>query len=274
MTDIFKNNQRLKKTDLVISLDDRSFKFGDGCFETIPFYNQKCFMFKEHLKRLEAGLRALHIDLDLKHIEVQAYTLIHDSDIQDGFVRVLCSRGEGSIGFLPSADCKAYYIIELVKRVGSLPSETKLFVSSYKRINPSQLPIHSKLNNGLNSVLARIEAKQHGCFEALQLSEEGYVSEGSSSNICWLHGNRLYMPSESCNVLPGITQSVLEQISPIQIMKGEYRLKHVFDADEVYLTNSAWEICPVHTIHGYKKVYETKMFKKLAVLFKRYRSSE
>jgi branched-subunit amino acid aminotransferase/4-amino-4-deoxychorismate lyase len=267
---VFRNNQLLEKKDVLVSLDDRSFRFGDGCFETIPFYSNRSFKVSEHLSRLKNGLDALSIELTIDQIPAQIKTLIDTVSYTDGFIRINCSRGSGSIGFLPTSACEPYYIIEVLERTVLIPEKMCLYLSKIPKISEQQLPIHSKLNNSLNSILARIEADKNKCFESLQFTLDGRISEGSSSNISWLKNNVLYMPSSSCDILQGITQLVLEEISTFKINRGEFILKNLVQADEIFLTNSAWEIVSVNSIHSEEWEPKTFHIELLQEKFKQY----
>lgn len=273
MPKLFRNNELLDQKDVHISLDDRSFRFGDGCFETIPFYSGKPFKLTEHLSRLRSGLNALSISLLIENMPSQIETLIGTVSFNDGFIRVNCSRGSGSTGFLPTSKCKPYYIIEILERKNRSSQEVCLFLSDIPRISRLQLPIYSKLNSSLNSVLARVEAENHHCFEALQFTLSGFISEGSSSNISWLKNDILYMPSNTCDILQGITQLVIEEISPFNIKRGEFKIDDLCDADEIFLTNSAWEIISVNSIYSKEWEPKTSHIEMLQEKFKHYISN-
>ena len=271
---IFRNKQLFEKKDVHIPVDDRSFRFGDGCFETIPFYKNKPFKLSEHLERLKNWFDALSIGLTIDTIPEQIITLIETVSYTDGFIRINCSRGSGSIGFLPTDKCEPYYIIEILERNIVIPKKCRLYLSNTPKISNQQLPIHAKLNNSLNSILARIEAEKNNCFESLQFTTNGYISEGSSSNISWLKNDIVYMPSKNCDILQGITQLVMEKISPFKIKRGEFLLKDLQSADEIFLTNSAWEIISIDSIFSNDWKPKTSHIEMLQEKFKKYVSND
>lgn len=246
MNIIYKNNKRLLKSDLHIALDDRSFRFGDGCFETIPFFAKKCLGLDAHLMRLKQSLEALKIKLDLSTISAQVATLLAEADYADGICRIICSRGEGSHGFLPSKHAEAYYIIECAENSAKPPSNVRLYISTIQRFSAKVMPVRAKLNNGLNSILARLEAEENNCTEALLLDEFGKIAEGSSSNICAkIDGQFCFAKSES--KLNGITELIMKECFP-KHKEIELSLDDLKTASSIYIMNSGFGVLVVDSI--------------------------
>jgi branched-subunit amino acid aminotransferase/4-amino-4-deoxychorismate lyase len=121
-------------------------------------------------------------------------------------------------------------------------------MSSWKKISPACLPIHTKTLQCLNSVLSRGEAEENGCFEALLMSEKGHVCECSSANIFWFKGNTLYTPSVESGILPGTTRAAIIRLSPYKVVEGIYSLEDMLSADEIFLSNVTLKTCPVGEI--------------------------
>jgi branched-subunit amino acid aminotransferase/4-amino-4-deoxychorismate lyase len=252
---IMKNGKFILEKDAHVSISDRSFRFGDGCFETIPFYDRKIFRKKDHLNRLKNALKYLKIELDIKDISRALKKMIMNTPCSTGFFRVICSRGEGSCGYLPK-NAEPVFYIDGFERNFERPKKVIIGQSQYLKIETNQIPVNVKLNSNISSVLSRIEAEEQNLFENILLTKDGYISECSSSNIGWFKDDTLYFPSEKCSPLEGITQKVVEEISSFKIEKGEYSLEELISADEVILLNSNWEILSVDKFE--KKKYQIK----------------
>lgn len=239
----YHNGQYVEAKKVSISAHDRGFRFGDGVFETIPVYGAKPYQVDWHLKRLEAGLAAIDIeDPGLGRDEVME--MIRRNVIGDGFVRIMISRGEGSLGYLPDYDITPTVLIEAFPRTEPLPDEpASLFLSSYKKPSLDMLPVNVKLAQGLNSTLARLEAQNKNCFEALQLNVEGHICETSSANIFWVVGDKIYTPPLSTGCLNGSTRAALMRI--VSVYQAKIPLASLQEADEVFLTNCNWQVLPV-----------------------------
>lgn len=251
---IYKNSEKLHRSDLRIALDDRSFRFGDGCFETIPFFSKNFLYLNAHLARLRETLSLLKITLDLSPIAAQLASLVAESPYTDGICRIICSRGEGSRGFLPNENCEAYYILECQENSAKLPAAVQLHLSSYTRFGSNILPTSGKLNNGLNSVLARLEAAENACFESILCDSDGFLCEGSSSNICLKLGSD-YVFVKSDAKLNGITEMVMKNAFPIAAER-QLPVAALAEASAVYLMNSGYGVVAADGVPSIGKVYQ------------------
>jgi branched-chain amino acid aminotransferase len=120
-----------------------------------------------------------------------------------------------------------------------------LWLSGYEKISPKALPVASKLGSGLNSVLARIEAMEHHCADALLLNAQGHIAETGASNIFWLKENVLYTPALSTGILEGATREAILRLSPCETQEVETGLEALKEADAVFLTNVVLKAYPV-----------------------------
>ena len=226
----------------IISTADRGFRFGDGIFETIAVYSSVPYQLEWHLERLKAGLAAIKIaNPNLKSADI--VEIIKRNNITDGFVRIMISRGEGSQGYLPKPQIKPTVIIEAFPRKDPMPESATLFFSTYLKPSLKSLPVNFKLAQGLNSTLARLEAQEKGCFEALQMSSDGSVCEASSANIFWVKGDAIFTPALSTGCLMGSARAALLRLAKIEEVTA--LVADIRTADEVFLTNANWQILPV-----------------------------
>jgi len=237
-----------------ISVDERGFRFGDGLFETIPVHARIPYLWGYHMERLTAGLKALRIDCDATHLQPQALRLLEQNNITEGVLRISISRGIGSRGYLPFPATLAPTIIMQTLNRPALPKEaTKLWLSAYEKISPRAMPTDCKLAQGVNAALARMEAVDHGCHEALQCSAQGHIAEASSANIFWLEEGILYTAALASGALAGVTRRRLMELSPYPVKEGLFTLDNLQKAEAVILTNAAMGILAVESLapHGF-----------------------
>ena len=251
MTIFYHNDRYVDAVQARVSADDRGFRFGDGLFETIAVYGGKPYQIDWHMERLQAGLAALKIPQTL-NLKPETLETIKRNNITEGFARIMISRGEGSIGYLPKPNIKPTILIEAFPRTEPLPQPATLFRSSHIKPPLESLPTNMKLAQGVNSTLARLEAQENGCFEALQVNAQGHLCEASSANLFWVKKGIVYTPSLSTGCLNGSTRAALMRITKVHQVKDPPTALH--EADEVFLTNCVWRVLPVIELKplGYK----------------------
>lgn len=245
MSYVYVKNRFVPRADAVISVQERGFRFGDGLFETIRLIQGVPYQWDLHMARLNEGLKQLNIAFDTKNLHSITNELIVKNRASEGFLRLSVSRGIGSRGFLPMEETIPTLVVETLLPVESTPETSSLWLSSWQKPDKKALPVHIKTMQGLNSTLARIEAQENQCIEALLLGGDNHICEGSSSNIFWVKDEILYTPSIDCGVLAGtIREAILRQdIFPVK--QGFYSLEDLKTADEVFITNVAWLILPI-----------------------------
>lgn len=239
---VYLNDDFLPADQAKISINDRGFRFGDGLFETIRVEKGAPLHWLQHMQRLEDGLKALKIQYDVGGLEDVCLELLAKNELQEGLARIAITRGEGGRGYLPDPKSSPTVLLETFPLPEKPQEPVQLWVSSYQKISKKALPVHVKMAQGLNSTLARMEAQEHGCFEAILLNEHGHICECSSSNIFWEKDGALYTPDESCGLLPGVMRQQVIDESELPVKTGEYTLEDIKQADRVFVTNVAWGI--------------------------------
>lgn len=229
-----------------MDINDRGFRFGDGVFETIRLQNGKFFKIDSHLERLKYSLKAIKIEFDISQIKQICSNLIEKNSVDKGFIRISISRGVGSRGYLPENGIKPTLLIQCLDDISYDNAPVDLWLSSYRKIPDICLPSVAKTAQGLSSTLARMEAKENQCFEALLLSIEGNICEASSGNIFWYKNGRLYTPKN--NILKGIMRQTVIEISPYEVVEGDFIINDLQRAEEVFITNIAWQIKPIKSL--------------------------
>lgn len=232
-----------------ISIDERGFRFGDGVFETIPVYSGVPYLLPYHLARLQTGLAALKIEYKTASLTPSVSEVIAANRMEQGVVRIYVSRGIGSQGYLPVSPAPSPTLLIQPLPMPQIPgAPVTLWLSTWEKISPRALPTESKLAQGLNATLARMEAREHGCYDALQQSAVGHVSEASSANIFWLKQGVLYTPALSTGALAGVTRRRLMELVSTPVREGEFTLQDMRGAEAVFLTNAACGIVPVSSL--------------------------
>lgn len=235
-----------------LACQERGFRFGDGVFETIAVQQGIPYQWEVHHQRLIRGLETLRIPLPDEDIRQCCLDILQKNEVEQGFVRLSISRGIGSRGYLPvpppSQPQAPTVVIETLPPVDVPRQSVDLWRSQYTKPLSSAIPAGIKTMQGLNSTLARLEAQEHGCFEALLTTPQGDICEGSSSNIFWFAKGVLYTPSLDCPAVAGTTRAAILRVSPYPILEGCYSLDDLRQADEVFLTNVAWGVLPVRSL--------------------------
>ncbi len=177
--------------------------------------------------------------------------------IRDGYIRLVVTRGIGSLGLNPRS-CKKGSVIIIAGKIQLYPPEyyqrglDLITVPTTRNLHNSVNPAIKSLNY-LNNILAKIEANNAGVEEAVMLNAEGFVAECTGDNIFIVKNGALLTPPLSAGALYGITrQTVVELAEQAGIKVAEPNLTRydLFCADECFITGSAAEIVPVVKIDG------------------------
>ncbi|MDB6016781.1 MAG: branched-chain amino acid aminotransferase [Pedosphaera sp.] len=242
-----------------VSVFDHGLLYGDGIFEGIRAYNGRVFKLKEHIDRLFYSAKAILLKVPLSHAAMMKAVVdtCRANKIRDGYIRLMVTRGVGTLGLNPNR-CKKPSVIIIADKIQLYPP------SYYKKgltiiTVPTVRNLHSALNpaikslNYLNNILAKIEATNGGCEEAVMLNAEGYVSECTGDNIFIVKGKQLLTPPLSAGTLYGITREVVMDLArEAGLTIGEPNLTRydLFNADECFLTGTGAELIPVVKIDG------------------------
>ncbi len=245
--------------DAKISVLDHGLLYGDGVFEGIRVYNGRVFRLKEHIDRLLCSAKAILLKPPLTHAQIMRAVVeaCRRNKVRDGYVRLLVTRGVGTLGLNPRR-CKRPSVIIIAGKIQLYPAE--LYERGMAIVTvPTVRNLHSALNpaikslNYLNNILAKIEALNAGCEEALMLNAEGYVAECTGDNVFIVKNGTLSTPPLSAGALHGITRGVVIEIateSGLKVAEPNLTRYDLFSADECFLTGSGAEIVPVVMIDG------------------------
>ena len=248
--------------EATVNVRDRGFLYGDAAFETLRAYNGQVFEWEAHADRLRETCEVLQLDHDLSDADLRSRIdeTLAANDLREAYVRLSVTRGVQPGKLTPSeeVDPTVVVIVNELPRGGrgSTPvwdGPATLQTVRTQRVADRAIPARAKTHNYLNGILARLELRATGADEALMLDAEGHLAEGATSNLFFVDGQSLKTPSLDGPVLPGITRDVvidLARSEGIPVDEGAYTLDDVRTADEVFLTNTTWEVRPVETVDG------------------------
>jgi branched-chain amino acid aminotransferase len=251
---IFISGKLYDKEDAKISVYDHGLLYGDGVFEGIRSYAGKVFRMAAHLDRLWDSAKAIWLTIPMTKAEMAAAieSTLAANGIKDGYIRVLVTRGAGSLGLDPNR-CSDPQVIVITDRISLYPEELyrkglEIVTVSTARNHPAALNPRIKSLNYLNNILAKIEGLQAGCIEALMLNHKGEVAECTGDNIFLVRQGRLLTPPTEAGILEGITRDAVIELaveSGVTVRETPLTKHDVYIADECFLTGTAAEVIPV-----------------------------
>ncbi len=247
------NGRFLPLEEANVSIEDRGFQFGDGVYEVIRGYGGALFRLEDHLSRLERSAQAISISVPFSQIEWEA--LIREGVKRSGY-----------------GECKVY--IQLTR--GTAPREHRFpcsasptVVMTFREIpemdaSVRQRGVHAvtlpdlrwglcsiKSLNLLPNVLARQEANEAGAFEAI-LVKNGFVTEGTSSNVCLVMDGTIVTPSLNDHLLAGVTRAVVLELARqrgLPVEERNVREEELLQADELFLIGTTIDVVPVSRLN-------------------------
>lgn len=256
---VYINGEFFKKEDAKISVFDHGLLYGDGIFEGIRSYNGRVFKLWEHIERLyrSAHVLLLRIPYTKEEMAKAVLSTVRMNNLQDAYIRLIVTRGEGDLGLDPRK-CSNPNVIIIADKIVLYPEriyeEGLCIVTVATRRNvPEALNPCIKSLNYLNNILAKIEANNVGAAEALMLSIDGYVTECTGENIFIIKDSTLITPPSYIGALEGITRAVVMELAEKEglCVKEELFTRYtLYNAEECFLTGTAAEVVPVTKVDG------------------------
>jgi len=253
------NGKLYEKEDARISVYDHGLLYGDGVFEGARVYGGKIFHCAEHVDRLFDSARAIALEMPVNREELThaMYDTLEANGLRDGYLRVLVTRGVGTLGLDPYK-CAEPQVIIIADSITLYPEEfykTGLTVVSVPTMRNMANAVSPRIKsmNYLNNILAKIEALQAGAQEAVMLNAQGMVAECAGDNIFIVKNGRLTTPPVHAGILAGITRNVvlgLAVSAGIETAEEDVSRFDLYVADECFLTGTAAEIIPVVKVDG------------------------
>lgn len=251
---IFLDGQFVEKEDAKISVFDHGLLYGDGIFEGIRIYKNCVYRLDEHLERLEYSAKAILLNMPWSRQELS--DLVCEScrinDLSDGYIRLIVTRGAGSLGLSPNS-CPNPSLIIIADKITLYPEECytdglKIVTVATRRTNAAALNPGVKSLNYLNNIMAKVEAAQAGALEGIMLNDQGNVAECTGDNLFIVHKGVIFTPHASNGALRGITRQAVIDIANsqgIEVREVNLTRYEIWNADECFLTGTAAELIPV-----------------------------
>jgi branched-chain amino acid aminotransferase len=256
---IWLNGSLVDEANAKISVFDHGLLYGDGVFEGIRVYSSKIFELDAHLKRLYESARVLRLKIDMTPQQLADVTeqTVRANNIADGYIRLVVTRGIGSLGINPFV-CQKPQIIIIADDIQLYPEEfcetgIKVISACTIRNHPLAIPPQVKSLNYLNNILAKIEALDAGVPEAIMFNHEGFVAEASGDNVFIIKNGIVYAPPIQAGSLEGITRTVVMRLAKregFEVVEKNLTRFDLYVADELFLTGTAAEVIGVVEIDG------------------------
>lgn len=256
---VYIDGNLVDEADAKISVFDHGFLYGDGVFEGIRVYGGKAFLLDQHIKRLYESALSIRLEIPLSPTEMVATIdrTLAANNIVEGYVRLVVSRGAGTLG-LDIRRTSNPQVIVIADTISLYPEEMyrdglKIITASTIRNHAAALSPRIKSLNYLNNILAKIEAIDGGCIEALMLNAKGEVAECTGDNIFIVKNGVLKTPPPDAGILEGITREAvigLAKEAGLTVQEVTMVRHDIFIADECFLTGTAAEVIPVVSLDG------------------------
>ncbi len=251
---VFMNGTLVSENDAKVSVFDHGLLYGDGVFEGLRSYGGQVFRLDSHIDRLWESAKAICLEIPMSKKEVSSAVnaTLEANQLLDGYVRLVVTRGAGSLGLDPNRTSHPQVIV-IADTITLYPREfydkvLSIITASTQRTHSAALSPRIKSLNYLNNIMAKLEGLRAGCVEALMLNHKGEVAECTGDNIFVVRSGTLVTPPSDAGILEGITRgAVIELAEAAKIDCQEKTLvRHdLYTADECFLTGTAAEVIPV-----------------------------
>lgn len=258
---IWLDGQLVPAAQATVSVMDHGVLYGDGVFEGIRSYSGKVLKLRTHLARFFESAKAIRLDLPYCADELAdaIRETLAANGRADGYIRLAATRGVGTMGLNPFLSPKPSVFI-ITCNLKMYPQELydngmKVITSSVMRNHPAALSPRIKSNNYLNNILAKIEAIDAGCLEAVMLNPQGFVAECTGDNIFIVKRGILITPPLHAGILEGITRNLVIDLAreqDLEVRETDLTKHDLYTADEMLLTGTGAEVIAVTEIDGRK----------------------
>jgi branched-chain amino acid aminotransferase len=259
---IWMNGELVDWADARIHVGAHGLHYGSGVFEGIRAYETPkgtaVFRLSEHLKRLDNSAKLLNMELpySIEELRLACHELIAVNGLPECYLRPIAFFGYGELGV--SAMGNPVDVVIMSWPWGAYLGEDGLKngisakISSWERIGPNVIPHVAKATGVyLNSMLAVTEANRAGYDEAILMTADGFVADGSGENVFIVNDGELYTPDLSTSILPGITRDTVIQIAQdlgYTVHEKSLIRSDLYLADEAFMTGTAAEVTPLRAV--------------------------
>lgn len=248
---IYINGDYFSRDDAKVSVYDHGLLYGDGVFEGMRIYAGKVFRLEQHMVRLWESALAINlpIPISMETLMADVNACVAKNKLDDGYIRLIVTRGVGTLGLNPYT-CSDPQVIIIADKVALYPAKMyeeglELVTASTIRNHPAALSPRIKSLNYLNNIMAQMEALKAGCVEAVMLNTKGEVAECTGDNLFIVRRGKLMTPPIDAGILEGITRAVVIELAEeagLEVCETPLSRHDIFVADECFLTGSAAEV--------------------------------
>jgi branched-chain amino acid aminotransferase len=262
---VFMNGAYVAWSNATIHITTHALHYGTAAFEGLrAYYNAEkgqSFIIRltEHVERLYRNMRVLRLTLPLTEQEFAdaIVDVVRENALkEDVYIRPIVYWGAGTVGLYPYGRPNDYaiYVEPMGKYFEGIDAGLKVCVSSWARVSDNAIPPSGKFAGAyVNSVLAKVEAVQNGYDEAILLTKDGFVSEGSGENVFLVRHGALLTPPVSDDILEGITRDAIIRLSAdrgYEVRERRVARSELYAADELFFTGTAGEVAPITSVDG------------------------
>jgi branched-chain amino acid aminotransferase len=253
------DGQLVDESEAKLSVFDHCTLYGDGVFEGIRIYGGKIFRCRDHVDRFYESARKIRLSIPWSKEEIVSamQKTIAANEQVDGYIRMVITRGAGSLGLNPMI-CAPPSVFIIVSSIALYPPDMYekgmgVIIAKTRRIGAASLDLSIKSCNYLNNILAKIEAIDAGLAEAVMLNEMGNVAECTGDNIFIVTDGVVKTPPPEDNILHGITRQVVLELARelgMETREESFTPEQLLSADECFLTGTAAEVIAVTSVDG------------------------
>jgi len=256
---IWLDGKLVDEKDAKISVFDHGLLYGDGVFEGIRVYNSRVFELEAHIRRLYDSAKAIRLEVPMRRSELISAVekTVEANGVIDGYIRLLVTRGVGTLGLNPFI-CENSRLIIIADNIQLYPEELyekgmKVISATTVRNHPLAIPPQVKSLNYLNNILAKIEALDYEVPEAIMYNQGGYVAEATGDNVFIVRDGVIYTPPAEAGSLEGVTQGVVIRLAKeenLEVVEKNLTRFDLYVCDEFFLTGTAAEVIGIVEIDG------------------------
>ncbi len=248
------NGRLVPESEASIPVDDRSFLYGDGLFETLRVYRGKVFAWERHWERMRSGAGLLGLDLPQEQAVLEGFAgLVHEGGLSNGVLRLHVSRGSGERGYAPPDGGVMRWLVTAADFPGKKRSGGERVGVSAWVVPSGDTWSRCKSASRLLQVMGARDARRLGVDEVLMLNERGEVVEGSAANFFWVEGGVVCTPALASGALAGVTRGIVMDLARelgMGVWERALTLGELVRVEQVFLTSSLRELSRVKELEG------------------------
>jgi D-alanine transaminase len=243
----------VQQTKLEPIYNDRGIYFGDGVYEVLRSYNGKIFAFEEHMQRFARSLSEIKIvNIDIQQIRSRVKKAFDAAGIPNARIYFHVTRGSAPRSHTWAADLKPNFFLTITELHDDSKDKTNgIAVSTHPDWRWKRCDIKSL--NLLANVLARQDAEEKGCAEAIFVDDAGLITEGAGSAFFAIVGQSLQTAPLTANILPSVSRKFVIKAAEnigLEVVEKSLTLQQTKDADELFIAVTTKDIVPVVKFDG------------------------